>query len=207
MARSLFAPRCKIRPPCKAQCERSGNLGPSLWNTNPSPNRPSPPLSTLRRPRVLLSNQSMSRPPKALQNLSLRAHTRHCIFPNRRLSFPNLLTAESVHTPGLRLFPKPTMPLVALGNTLPLPGFRLFPILSPMSLAPLGHTLSQFLELGNTLNKLSHLPLLRYHIPRALSAISTLAMSSLNPHQMTVTRLIRTSIVPPLTILAPAHHS
>ena len=190
MVQSLFAPRCKIRLPCKAQCERSGKSGPSLWNTNLSPNRPSPPLSTLRRPRVLPPNQSMSRPPKALQNLSLRAHTRHYFFPNRRQSFPNLLTAESVHMLGLRLFPKPTMPLVALGNTLHLPGFRLFPILSPMSLVPLCNTLSEFPELGNTLNNLSHLPPLRHHIPRGLSAISTLATSSLNPRQMTAMRLI-----------------
>ena len=209
MAQSRFAPRCKIRPPCKAQCERSGKSGPSLWNTNLSLNCPSPPLSTLRRPKVLLPNQSMSRPPKALQNLGLRVHTRHYIFPNRRQSCLNLLTAESVHTPGLRPFPKPTMPLVALGNTLHLPGFmiRLFPALSPMSLVPLCNTLSQFLELDNTLNNLSYLPPLRHHISRTLSAISTLATSPLNPRQMTATRLTRTSIVPLLTVLAPAHHS
>ena len=192
MAQSPFTLRCKIRPLCKVQCERSRKSGPNLWSTNLSPSHPSPLLSTLQKLKVLLPNQLMSRLPKALQILSLRAHTRCYIFLNRHQSLPNLLTAETVHMPGLRLFPKPTMPGVALGNTLHLPGFRLFPVLSPISL---------ILELGNTLNKLSHLPPLCHHIPRAFSAILIPATSLLNPCQMTATQLIQTPIMPPLLLV------
>ena len=100
MAQSPFALRCKIRPLCKVQCERSGKSGPNLWSMNLSPSHPLRPLSTVQKLKVLLPNQLMSCPLKALQNLSLCTHTCHYIFLNCHQSLPNLLIAEIVHMPG-----------------------------------------------------------------------------------------------------------
>ena len=94
---------------------------------------------------------------------------------------------------------KPTIPLVALGNTLSLPGFWLIPAIPPMSLVPPGNTLSHEFQERN-------LSPPRHHTQRILLVISTPVMSTLT-HQMKALPLTRTTIVPPLLVLAPAHRS
>ena len=180
MARSLFAPRCRITPPCKARFKRSESLS-DFQSADPPPSRPSRPPSTLRRPRVLLPTQSAYHPPIALQPLALRANTHRYFSLNHLQSFPKLPLAKSVHTPGFRLFP--IVPIMLLGNTLS----RLFP---------------ELVLLRNTLNR--NLSPFRHQIPRVLSATLIPATFMLNPHQTKMPWPIRTPTVLVLAISIPA---
>ena len=184
MALSLFAHRCRIRRPYKAQFERSVKSLLTFWSANLSLSRPSHPPLTLQRLRGLLPSQSMFHQLKALQRPpTLRVNTRRYIFPNHRRLFPNPLKAESINTPGFRLFPVTlTMPLVPLGNTLSCQ----FPQIIPALDLP-----------GNTLNVSP--------LPRVLSAILTPVMSMSNPLRMKMLLLMQVTIPhPPLLVLSLA---
>jgi len=157
MALSLFAHRCRIRLPYKARFERSVESPLTFWSTNLSLNRPSHPSLTLRRPRGLLPSQSMFRPLKALQRPpTLPMNTRRYIFPIHLQLFPNPLKAESINTPGFRLFPIiPTMPLVPLGNTLSCQFPQIIPALdllgNTLNVSPLPRVLLAILTPGRIL--------------------------------------------------------
>ena len=186
-ALSTFAPRCKIRPPCKAQFERSRGLS-NIRSADFPPNHPSPPPSALRRPKVLLLNQSTSRPLKAPPPLNLHVNTHRCTSLNPPPCFPKPLTTANVHTPDFRLLPVTLImvlaPLVPLRNSLS----RVFPELD---------------RLGNTLNKLRLLSPLRHQIPHVLSAISIPAMFLLSPHQTKAPQLIWAISIPAMFLLNP----